>query len=151
MVAIRTTITHRNQRGAREQRWYKPGLVYPELASPRDGDGRMMGVIGFLGGEVVGTVTQLILGLMRLVMFALALGLTLISYQAYSERGTKRLESAFIGFAFISMGMGVSALNSQMLIGSASQASNIVFMAFQIVETIPFILGLGMLYVSLYR
>lgn len=111
----------------------------------------MMEVIGFLGGEVVGTVTQLILGLMRLVMFALALGLTLISYQAYSERGTKRLESAFIGFAFISMGVGVSALNSQMLIGSASQASNVVFMAFQIVETIPFILGLGMLYVSLYR
>lgn len=111
----------------------------------------MMGVIGFLAGEVVGTITQLILGLMRLVMFALALGLTLISYQAYSERGTKRLESAFIGFAFISMGMGVSALNSQLLIGSASELSSVAFMAFQIVETIPFILGLGMLYLSLYR
>lgn len=111
----------------------------------------MMGVVGFFGGELVGTIAQLVLGLMRLVMFALALGLTLISYQAYSERGTKRLESAFIGFAFISMGMGVSALNSQLLVGSASQLSSVAFMAFQIVETIPFILGLGMLYLSLYR
>lgn len=110
-----------------------------------------MAVTGALGSELFATVARVILVLMRLVMFALALGLTLISYQAYSERGTKRLESAFIGFAFVSMGMGLSALNYQVFAGSSTQMNYVAFTAFQIVETIPFILGFAMLYLSLYR
>lgn len=102
------------------------------------------------GGELLTSVANLVLVLMRLVMFALALGLTIISYQAYSARGTKRLESAFIGFAFVSMGMGVSTLNSQVTFGP-NQVGDLTFMVFQIVETIPFILGFAMLYLSLYR
>lgn len=110
-----------------------------------------MTVAAIVGGDVLASITHIVLVLMRLVMFALALGLTLISYQAYSELGTKRLESAFIGFAFVSMGMGVSTLNFQVLVGPTSQTNNVTFMVFQIVETIPFILGFAMLYVSLYR
>lgn len=102
------------------------------------------------GGDLLPTLTHMLLVLMRLVMFALALGLTVISYQAYSERGSKRLESAFIGFAFVSMGMGVSTLNSQISFGM-NQIGGLTFMVFQIVETIPFILGFAMLYLSLYR
>lgn len=102
-------------------------------------------------GDGIATLVQLILGLMRLVMFALALGLTLISYQSYSERGTKQLETAFIGFAFISMGVGVSALISQVPVGGSNPMNNVVFVSLQIVETIPFIVGFAMLYLSLYR
>lgn len=104
-----------------------------------------------IGGDVLLTITRMILVLMRLVMFGLALGLTLISYQAYSEKRTKRLESAFIGFAFISMGMGISALSSQVTVGVPNPAGSVTFFVFQIVETIPFIVGFAMLYLSLYR
>lgn len=96
-------------------------------------------------------ILQGLLVLMRLIMFSLALGLTIISYQAYSEIGTKRLESAFIGFAFISMGMAVSTLNSQITAGISTPVNNAAFFGFQIVETIPFIIGFAMLYLSLYR
>lgn len=105
---------------------------------------------GLNGGILLG-ITQTLLVLMRLIMFGLALGLTLISYQAYSEKGSKRLESAFIGFAFISMGMGVSALNSQVTVGFTNPTANPAFYAFQIIETIPFIIGFAMVYLSLYR
>ncbi|MFC7153854.1 hypothetical protein ACFQPA_15550 [Halomarina halobia] len=79
---------------------------------------------------------------MRLVLFALSLGLTLISFQAYSQRKSTALQYAFIGFAFISMGAALTSLGSQ--VGSWERA-------FGIVETIPFIVGFSMLYVSLYR
>lgn len=80
--------------------------------------------------------------LTRLIVFGLALGLTLISFQAYQEQKSDRLESAFIGFAFLSMGVAMTALRTQVpTMGTL----------FQIVETIPFIIGFGMLYVSLYR
>lgn len=107
-------------------------------------------VMQLFNGGILTMIAELFLVMMRLVMFALALGLTVISYQAYSERGTKRLESAFIGFAFVSMGMAVGTLNSQLMTGS-SQLDNLTFVIFQIVETIPFILGFAMLYLSLYR
>lgn len=110
-----------------------------------------MGIIQLVGGGELSAIAYGFLGLLRLVMFALALGLTVISYQAYSDRGTKRLESAFIGFAFVSMGMGVSALNSQVMVGAQIQTGSLLIALFQIVETIPFILGFAMLYLSLYR
>lgn len=88
--------------------------------------------------------------MMRLVLFALALGLTIISYQAYSERGTKRLESAFVGFAFISMGVAVSTLNSDIAAG-LSGADILLYYLFQVAEAIPFIIGFSMLYYSMYR
>jgi len=83
-----------------------------------------------------------VLMLLRLALFALALGLTIISFQAYNKNGGKRLESAFIGFAFISMGVAMSSIGDQI------QQFETVF---TIVETVPFIIGFGMLYVSLYR
>lgn len=110
-----------------------------------------MVVQGGVTGDFALLATRMLLVLMRLVMFGLALGLTLISYQAYSEKGSKRLESAFIGFAFISMGMGLSALNSQVSMGMADPTGGVAFFVFQIVETIPFIVGFSMLYLSLYR
>lgn len=87
-------------------------------------------------------IARILLIILRLVLFALALGLTLISFQAYSRRKSDRLESAFIGFAFISMGVGVAMLSSQ---------TTTLTMLLDIVETIPFIIGFGMLYLSLYR
>jgi hypothetical protein len=77
-----------------------------------------------------------------MVLFGLALGLTIISFQAYTQNRTKQLETAFIGFAFISMGVGLSTLSAQV------QEQE---MLFQIVETIPFIIGFSMLWMSLYR
>lgn len=86
---------------------------------------------------------MLTLAVLRLAVFALSLGLTLISFQAYRSRpNSQRLESAFIGFAFLSMGVALTALRTNIA------EWNLVF---QIVETIPFIIGFGMLYVSLYR
>lgn len=80
--------------------------------------------------------------LLRLALFALALGLTIISFQAYRENGGKRLESAFIGFAFISMGVALTTISDQV------EGFEVLF---AIVETIPFLIGFVMLYVSLYR
>lgn len=87
-------------------------------------------------------IANVVLMLLRMVVFALSLGLTLISFQSYRARKSKRLESAFIGFAFLSMAVGLTTINAQI--------SDPLTM-FYIVETIPFIVGFGMLYVSLYR
>jgi hypothetical protein len=92
--------------------------------------------------SVVSELTTVLLLLLRLTVFGLALGLTLISFQSYRKRGSKRLESAFVGFAFLSMGVAVTTLSSQVSSFETELA---------IVETIPFIIGFGMLYVSLYR
>ncbi len=92
--------------------------------------------------------TGVLLTVLQLVLFGLALGLTLISFQAYSKNRTKQLESAFIGFAFISMGVGLSTLSTQVALTAEDPTQQDLF---QIVETIPFIIGFSMLWVSLYR
>jgi heme/copper-type cytochrome/quinol oxidase subunit 4 len=86
--------------------------------------------------------------LMRLILFGLSLGLTVISFQAYQKQKSERLQYAFVGFAFISMGVAVSSVITQL---SAGQASALARVFFQMAETIPFIIGFAMLYVSLYR
>lgn len=91
---------------------------------------------------MIQTVTQIVLMVMQMTVFALALGLTLISFQSYRANPSKRLESAFIGFAFLSMGVALTTIVSQLPSPST---------IFYVVETIPFIIGFGMLYVSLYR
>jgi ABC-type Mn2+/Zn2+ transport system permease subunit len=93
-------------------------------------------------------VTGILLTVLQLLLFGLALGLTLISFQAYSKNRTKQLESAFIGFAFISMGVGLSTLSTQVTLTADQRLQRQLF---QIVETIPFIIGFSMLWVSLYR
>ncbi|SEH14389.1 hypothetical protein SAMN04487967_1579 [Natronorubrum sediminis] len=85
---------------------------------------------------------NVVLMILQMVVFALSLGLTLISFQSYNQTGSKRLESAFIGFAFLSMGVGLTTINSQL-----SSTPSVLFIA----ETVPFIVGFGMLYLSLYR
>jgi len=85
-----------------------------------------------------------VLALMRLILFGLAILLTIISFQAYMQQQSQRLEFAFIGFAFISMGTALSNLTVQ--INSADQQE-----LFLIAETVPFIIGFAMLYLSLYR
>ncbi|WP_436934813.1 DUF7521 family protein [Halovenus marina] len=88
-----------------------------------------------------------VLLVLRFIVFGLALGLTLISFQAYQKQRTTRLQYAFLGFAFISMGVAVSSVITQL--GADADPSIITF--FQMVETIPFIIGFSMLYLSLYR
>ena len=85
---------------------------------------------------------QILLVGLRLVVFALAGGITLISFQAYQQKQSDRLESAFIGFAFISMGVAVAML------GTYSDANRVLF---DIAEVVPFIIGFAMLWRSLYR
>lgn len=100
---------------------------------------------------MVDTVVQYgqgLLVLLRLVLFGLTLGITLISFQAYQKRRSERLQYAFIGFAFISMGVAVSNIVSQMF---ASQPAPRARLFFNMAQTIPFIIGFAMLYVSLYR
>ncbi|QSG04566.1 DUF7521 family protein [Halapricum desulfuricans] len=90
-----------------------------------------------------------VLMLLRLGLFGLSLGLTVISFQAYRSQGTERLQYAFIGFAFISMGVAVSNVVGQ--IGWMTETAELVRIFFQASETIPFIVGFAMLYLSLYR
>ncbi|MFB6155584.1 MAG: hypothetical protein ABEJ22_06785 [Haloferacaceae archaeon] len=87
-------------------------------------------------------IARAILLLLRMTVFGLALGLTVISFQAYNQRRTDRLEAAFIGFAFISMGVALTSISSQVSTWRVG---------FEIAETVPFIVGFGMLYASLYR
>lgn len=91
---------------------------------------------------LISELTTMLLMFMRLVVFGLSIGLTLISFQAYRQRPTDRLEAAFLGFAFLSMGVALTALRPQ---------RETMYLAFQIAETVPFIIGFGMLYLSLYR
>ena len=86
--------------------------------------------------------------LMRMIVFGLTLGITLISFQAYRKRPSERLQFAFVGFAFISMGVAVSSVITQL---GAAEATALARVFFQMAETIPFIIGFAMLYVSLYR
>jgi hypothetical protein len=85
--------------------------------------------------------------LMRLLVFGMALGLTLISFQAYRENPTERLQFAFLGFAFISMGVAFSTIVGQL----GSEADEFTLVLFRSVETVPFIVGFAMFYLSLYR
>lgn len=87
-------------------------------------------------------ILSVVLVFARLAVFGLAIGLTLISFQAYRERQSDRLEAAFIGFAFLSMGIAVTVIRTQ----TAS-----LQLVLQIIETVPFIIGFGMLYISLYK
>jgi hypothetical protein len=86
--------------------------------------------------------------LMRMVVFGLTLGITLISFQAYRKRPSERLQYAFVGFAFISMGVAITSVITQLSTGQTTPLASVFF---QMAETIPFILGFAMLYVSLYR
>lgn len=87
-------------------------------------------------------ILRVVLMLSRLIVFGLTIGLTLISFQAYRERPSDRLEAAFIGFAFLSMGIAVTVIRTQ---------TDALQLPLQIVETVPFIIGFGMLYMSLYK
>ena len=89
-----------------------------------------------------------VLVVMRLAVFGLTLGITLISFQAYRKKPSERLQYAFMGFAFISMGVAVSSVITQLGVDGASELVRIFF---GMTETIPFIIGFTMLYVSLYR
>jgi hypothetical protein len=89
-----------------------------------------------------------LLVLMRMAVFGLTLGITLISFQAYRKRPSERLQYAFVGFAFISMGVAVGSVITQLGAGNVDPLVNVFF---QMSETIPFIIGFAMLYVSLYR
>ncbi|CAI49369.1 uncharacterized protein NP_2556A [Natronomonas pharaonis DSM 2160] len=91
---------------------------------------------------------QAVLISMRLLLFGLTLGLTIISFQAYRKQPTERLQYAFIGFAFLSMGVGVTNLTTQLGVQGGIGRS---LQYFQIAETVPFIVGFAMIYASLYR
>ena len=93
-------------------------------------------------------VLQGVLLLMRLTLFGLSLGLTLISFQAYTKRQSNRLQYAFIGFAFVSMGIAVVNLTTQVAVGGEL---GVALYYLQIAETVPFIIGFSMIYLSLYR
>ena len=93
-------------------------------------------------------VLQALLILMRLTLFGLSLGLTLISFQAYTKRQSDRLQYAFIGFAFVSMGIAVANLTTQVAVGDEL---GVTLYYLLIAETVPFIIGFSMIYLSLYR
>jgi hypothetical protein len=97
-----------------------------------------------LGGDLIANGLLLF---MRLLVFGMALGLTLISFQSYREQPSERLQFAFLGFAFISMGVAFSTIVGQL----GSEADEMTLVLFRTVETIPFIIGFAMFYLSLYR
>jgi hypothetical protein len=96
----------------------------------------------------IAVIARGILLLMRLVTFGLTLGITLISFQAYRQKQTQRLQYAFLGFAFIAMGVAVGNVITQLGAGTSGELASIYF---QMTETVPFIIGFAMLYLSLYR
>ncbi|PSQ34002.1 hypothetical protein BRD08_10905 [Halobacteriales archaeon SW_10_66_29] len=61
--------------------------------------------------ELIG---RILLTLMRFVVFGLTLGITIISFQAYQQQRSNRLQYAFVGFAFISMGVAISSVITQL-------------------------------------
>ena len=85
--------------------------------------------------------------LMRMVVFGLTLGITLISFQAYRKRPSERLQYAFTGFAFISMGVA-SGVIAQIGVREAGELARTFI---RVTETIPYIIGFSCLYISLYR
>jgi len=87
------------------------------------------------------SLASLVLLALRLVLLALTLGLTLISFTAYRREGTRRLEYAFVGFAFVSIGVALTVLAEQLRVGDV----------FNIGATLPFVVGFAALYLSLYR
>ncbi len=93
------------------------------------------------------SIARGVLVLLRFTVFALSLGITIISFQAYQERKIKRLQYAFLGFAFVSMGVAVSSLITQLGV----DAPESVRLFFEIAETVPFAVGFSMLYLSLNR
>jgi hypothetical protein len=93
-------------------------------------------------------ISRGVLVMMRMLVFGLTLGITLISFQAYRKRPSERLQYAFVGFAFISMGVAISSVITQLSAGETTELARVFF---QMSETIPFIIGFAMLYVSLYR
>jgi len=95
----------------------------------------------------VAAVLRGVLALMRMTVFGLSLGITLISFQAYRNRPSERLQYAFMGFAFISMGVAGDVI-VQVGIENAGEVATLFF---RIAQTIPFIIGFALLYVSLYR
>ena len=88
-------------------------------------------------------VLQGVLILLRLTLFGLSLGLTLISFQAYAKRQSERLQ-----FAFISMGVAITNLTTQVSVGGGLGRELLLL---QMAETVPFIVGFVMIYLSLYR
>ncbi|PSP27368.1 hypothetical protein BRC65_06255 [Halobacteriales archaeon QH_2_65_14] len=92
-------------------------------------------------------LARVFLTLLRVLVFGLTLGITLISFQAYQQQKSQRLQYAFFGFSFISMGVAVSTVITQF----GSDADEMLIMFFQMAETLPFIIGFSMLYLSLYR
>jgi hypothetical protein len=96
----------------------------------------------------IAAVLRGVLVVMRLAVFGLTLGITLISFQAYRQKPSDRLQYAFMGFAFISMGVAVSSVITQLGVDGATELVRIFF---GMTETIPFIVGFTMLYLSLYR
>jgi len=95
----------------------------------------------------VAAIARGVLLVMRFVVFGLTLGITLISFQAYQKRRTQRLQYAFLGFSFISMGVAISSVITQLGAGADPVARTF----FQMTEAVPFIIGFSMLYLSLYR
>jgi Na+-driven multidrug efflux pump len=93
-------------------------------------------------------IGRALLVLMRLVVFGLSLGLTLISFQSYRRRESERLQYAFVGFAFISMGVAVSTILAQLALDTLPELTRLFFRG---AETLPFIVGFASLYISLYR
>lgn len=95
-------------------------------------------------------IAALTLAVFRLILFGFSLGVTVISFRAYRANENERLMFAFIGFAFISMGVAVSNLNTQLLL-SSTEGVDQTFLLLQIAGTVPFSVGFGAIYYSLYR
>lgn len=88
------------------------------------------------------SIDQVVLVILHLIVFLLTLGLTLISFKSYMKQKSNHLESAFVGFAFLSLATAFRTLTPHM---------ESWYTIHQIIEAIPFIIGFSMLYVSLYR
>ena len=85
-----------------------------------------------------------LLSVLRLVMFALPRRLTVVSFRAYHQQRSDRLERAPVGFAFVSTGAAMTTLSAR--VASAGSVGLVLDTA----ETVPFVVGFGMLYRSLY-
>ncbi|AWB28155.1 DUF7521 family protein [Halococcoides cellulosivorans] len=94
-------------------------------------------------------VARGVLIVMQFVVFGLSLGITVISFQAYRDSGSERLQYAFIGFAFLSMGVALGNVVTQ--IGTSAGGSELLQVFFHTTRMVPFAVGFAALYVSLYR
>lgn len=79
----------------------------------------------------------------HLIVFGIALTITITSLRAYLDDHTPYLRNVFIGFAFITVGVSFDDVLRHIF-----ELDTVIL---ELAETVPLMLGFGFLFIALYR